>query len=292
MAKLKPKERWKRVLLERFLAFRLSGELRRLRVLGLKALGRRRLLTTLEYSRLPLGKDEPARYSDWRKECEEVGKRFGLAPWTVMMACLLRTYKPESDPFPMATSWPRMRVVTTVDDRVFLKHLFHHAVERGLPVLLEQGGHKTTIVFLQWSRSVSALPPSHRPQRNAAFTIELELPPDYPSEARQEMAKQSAELQQEILRCLGYYAPRRVRSSRLTDLAKTLKMDQRPLPRLGAYMIIDKLDDGDDDMTYDQQKRRTISSQRYKLKKRLVDPFETDRNVGHGSTAHDNNSDR
>jgi hypothetical protein len=280
MAKLKPDERWQRHLLERFEAFRLSDELLKLRAEGLRALGRTRLLTTEEYWKLPLGKGPLAYDSSWQKKCETIAERFGLAHWTVKMACLLEGYDPGKQPFPKGAQWPSVRIVTESTDEVFLKHLFHHALFFGIYVDLQQGGSRTAIVFPDscpvYGPLESSLPDSHRPPREKAFSVELSAPPGYPPEALEELARFAAQLSRELLRCLGYSAVKRLRVSKLLDEGRDLRLQESHLPKRELYEIVaKKWDEGT--VNEDEERRKLVKSRRHKLRKRLIKPFQNGR---------------
>lgn len=280
MAKLKPDERWQRHLLERFEAFRLSDELPKLRAEALHALGRTRLLTAEEYWKLPLAKGPLAYDSSWQKKCETIAERFGLAHWTVKMACLLEGYDPREQPFPIGAQWPSVRIVTESTDKVFLKHLFHHALCFGIYVDLQQGGSRTAIVFPDscpvYGLLESPLPDSHRPPREKAFRVELSAPPGYPPEALEELARSAAQLSRELLRRLGYSAAKRLRVSKLLDEARDLRLQESHLPKRELYEIVaEKWDEGT--VSEDEERRKLVKSRRHKLRKRLIKPFQNGR---------------
>lgn len=274
MVKLKPEERWNRMLLERFEAFRLSGELKRLRDKGLRALGRRRRLTSLEYWKLPLT-GGPLDYMAWDKECEKVAKHFGLAPWTVKMACLLRDYDPVKSPFPIGANWPSIRIITTHKDPIFLKQLFYHVRELGVPVYVQGSGHKTAPIFLDYEFIPSPLPDSHKPSIHDVFTVELEFPPIFPPEARQQIVKDTDDIKRELLKRLGYRVPKRLRTTNLISKASSLRLNKSRLAKRELYEIVAETSEYATDEE-DEQRRKTVKSRRHFLKQRLIKPYKAE----------------
>jgi hypothetical protein len=269
MAKLKPEERWNRLLLERFQAFRITGELKRLRAEGLKILGRKTLLTALEFKKLPV---REVSYLNWAGKCDVAAKRFGLAPWTVRMACLLEDYDPVNSYFPVGAQWPSIRVITVNTNSCFLRHLSYHAWSFGVRVYTERNGLKSGII------SSAPEPPDHplqapdRPTRDEAFTIELRFPPNYPPEAAQNLSREACEFGRELLRRLGYRAAQRLRATRLLAQTDALKVNEFPLHSGDTYNIIDKMWP-DEDLGRDQQRRKLVHSRRHGIRKRLTEPY-------------------
>lgn len=275
--KLKPEQRWYNLILERYQAFKLSGELERLRHQALKILRRRKLLSNLEYWKLPLTEGPLAYNSEWMRQCEKVAERFGLAPWTVKMACLLENYAPEKEPYPIGAQWPSLRVVTENTDEVFQRHLFYHALCFGAHVYLERGRTRTATIFLDscpvYGPLESPLTDSQRPPRDKAFRVEVNVPPVYPPEAAKQLAGFGVQLTRKILLRLGYPVPRRLRSTKLLPEAGKLRIGERPLSSGAAYEIIDELFP-DRDLSQDQKRRKLVKSRRAKLYERIVKPYE------------------
>lgn len=279
MAKLKPDERWQRHVLERFQAFRLSVELPKLRAEALRALGRTRLLTAEEYAKLPLTKGPLAYDSSWQKKCETIAQRFGLAHWTVKMACLLKGYDPRKLPFPIGAQWPTVRIVTENTDEVFLEHLFHHALCFGVYVDVQRGGSRTAVIFPDscpvYGPLESLLTDSHRPPKEQAFKVELSVPPGYPPEALAELARFAAHLSRELLRRLGYKAPKRLRTSPLIDIATELGVSKKRLTEEETIQIIDKLYP-EHEISQERRLLGLVKSRKHKVRKRLVKPYQPD----------------
>jgi hypothetical protein len=269
VAKLKPEERWNRLLLERYEAFRISGELQRLRTEGLKVLGRETLLAALDFNRLPV---REVAYLKWARKCDEAAKRFGLAPWTVRMACLLEDYDPAKTYFPVGAQWPSMKVITVNTNPSFLRHLSYHAWSFGVRVYTERDGLRNAIISSHSEPPDNPLRDSDRPKRDEAFTIELRFPPNYPPEAAQNLSREACEIGRELLRRLGYHIPQRLRATKLLAQANTLKVGRFPLCSGETYNVIDELwPEGK--LERDQQHRKLVHSRRHKLRKRLTEPY-------------------
>lgn len=271
MVKLKPEERWNGMLLERFKAFRISGELKRLRDKGLRALGKRRRLTSLEYWKLPLTGGSPD-YMAWDKECKKIAEHFGLAPWTVKMACLLRGYDPVKSPFPIGVNWPSIRIVTKHEDPIFLKQLFYHARELGVPAYVQESGHKTALIFLDYEFIPSTLPNLHKPSIHDVFTVELEFPPIFPPEARQQIGKNADDIKRELLERLGYKVPKRLRTTTLISKASRLRISKNRLAKRELYEIVANTSKYATEEE-DKQRRKKVKSRRHFLKQRLIKPY-------------------
>ncbi|MDP2949455.1 MAG: hypothetical protein Q8P22_07945 [Chloroflexota bacterium] len=275
MGKLSPGERWRRHVMERFVAFERSGELARLRAKGLAVLRRKKLLTGDEWNSTFEDRVRNPEYLRWHEECTVVGKRFGLAPWTVYMACLLEGYRPEEQLHVMEAEWPKVRIVTEVTDPLFLSTLAREAQGLGLYVVSKQGASETTHLFVSSQDASELQPPAVKPPMHAAFKVRVETPLEYPPEAARGLQQEASRLGKELLRRLGYSVPTRLRASSLVDMADVLKVGEAPLPRSGAYDIVDEVH-GEGELGQDQQRWRSVISRRHKLKKRLVEPYAKD----------------
>ena len=278
MAKLAPDERWQKHIAERTDALRISRDFKRLRREGLKLLGRRLLLTEQEW--LPAwkgvaGKDE---YLLWHQDCARVGERFGLAPWTVEMACLLKRYRPEKQPHVAEIMWPRIRVVTNSTNDLFLRHLCHHAYSLGSRVVRGEEFIGDAGLYLNPPLPAEELAPSNKPPMLSAFTMRVEWPPLYPPEAARQMAKEATDMERKLLKLLGYRVPKRIRSSPITGQARKYELDKiRPLPRGRIYDIVDKVyehEGGESSGPIDKRRHDIVKSKRNKLKKKLIDPYQ------------------
>ncbi len=276
MAKVSPEKRWRKHVIECFVALRQSGELDRLSKKGLTILGRKKRFTAEEWFKGFSKRASSPVYREWHDECEAIGKRFGLAPWTVVCTCLVSRYDPRKQPFVMEAQWPQIRIITENTNSLFLQWLSHEAQRLGLYVVQRQGSVETTFLYLD-SPPSSALPPSQRPPRDSAFYLRVETPPGYPPEAAQKLQSEGDRLTKELLGHLGYSIPKRLRSSRLVPMAEKLRVAGGPVTKREAEALgIAIIDDlyGDDDLTKDRKRLKLIASRRHKLRKRLIKPYE------------------
>ena len=278
MGKRLPEERWREHILERFTAFKASGFPRKLQATGLAILRRKKLLTGQEWQQSFHDRISSQKYLEWYVDCKQVGERFGLAPWTVQMACLLKDYKPEESPFVMEVYWPRVRVVTENANPIFLQWLSYEAQRLGLYVVQRQGSVETALLYLEPGPPIQLLT-SQKPPHDAAFYIRLEVPVGYPPEAREELNKQADQLARELLRRLGYPIHQRLRSSKLVSMADKLRVADEKLEDGDIYGIMDEIygkeeDLSDEDLSKDRQRRSTTKTQRHRVQKRLIKPYE------------------
>lgn len=273
MVKISPEERWRRHILERLASLRQSGELNRLRKKGLAILGRKKRFTPEGWFKSCNERVSRPEYVDWHDECETVGRRFGLAPWTVVCSCLVSKYDPRKQPFVIEAQWPRIRIVTENTNPLFLQWLSYEAHKLGLYTVGRQGSVETTVLNILPPCGV--LPPSLKPPRDNAFVLRIETPPGYPPEAAQKLQKKGERLAKELLRRLGYSIPQRLRGSTLVAMAAKLRVADNKLAVGEAYNIIDDLY-GENDITQDQKRRKLVASRRHKLRKRLIEQYKPD----------------
>ncbi len=169
MGKLAPEELWRRHTLERFEAFRQSGELKKLRNEGLAAIGRKKRFTTYEWATSPMSQRYlSTQYMEWHRKCETIGRRFGLATHTVVATCLISGYQTEKEPFVVEASWPRIRVVTEQTNQLFLAWLSYEAHQFGLYVIQRCGSAEVALVPPNFP-PLEVLPASEKPPRDFAF---------------------------------------------------------------------------------------------------------------------------
>jgi len=213
---------------------------------------------------------------DWHHKCESVAQRFGLAIWTVECACLISGYQPEKEPFPIEAHWPQIKVVTENVDDQFLARLAYEAQRRGLHIVVRQGSVETIYLFTSpiplFNLEPPTLPPSMPPLDNA-FHMRVELPIGYPSQATKRLNKAARQLERELLTSLGYSISQRLRVSRLISKVNGLRIAERQLPKRGLYEIVAKTSKWAS-ATEDERRRRTVKTQRHRLRKRLVKPYE------------------
>ncbi|MFC1904785.1 hypothetical protein ACFLXT_03365 [Chloroflexota bacterium] len=277
MSKLAPEDLWRRHTLERFEAFKQSGKLEELRKEGLAACGRKKRFTSLEWFKSPMRKRYSSpRYMEWYHKCEAVAQRFGLAPWTVVSACLISGYQPDKAGLVVESEWPQIRVITESTDDQFLARSAYEAQLRGLYAISRQGSVETTRLFLNPVPISYMEPPpipSSMPPPASAFHMRVETPVGYSPEAAKKLQKAANELGKDILTALGYSIPKRLRTSRLVSKADDLRIAENRLPRRGLYEIVaDTFDESS--VSEDEQRRKTVKTQRYRLRKRLIKPYE------------------
>lgn len=203
-----------------------------------------------------------------------VAQKFGLAVWTVVSACLISGYQPDKAGLVVESQWPQIRVITESTDTQFLARLAYEAQLRGLYVIARQGSVETTQLFLNPIPIINMEPPpipSSMPSMGNAFYMRVETPVGYPPQAAGKLHKAASQLEKDILIALGYSIPKRLRTSRMVSKADDLRIAEDQLPRRGLYEIVaDTFDESD--ITEDERRRRTVKTQRYRLRKRLVKP--------------------
>jgi hypothetical protein len=209
---------------------------------------------------------------DWREECRATGKIFGLAQWTIEMMCLLRNNRPEQSSLVAEVNWPKIEVVTEIEDTQFQQWLGYYAWMHDRKAIYKKGSVETIILWLdQRKPPLDDLPPSSLPPRHTAFWMRVETPPFFPPEARAQLEKDATELERELLRDLGYTnVPRRLRSSPLMKRASELEAETDRLPLRGLYRIAAETT-GDEYTEVDQDKQtvKTIKTRRHRVKKRF-----------------------
>ena len=123
MTKSSPYERWQENVFEGYDALRASPELLRLRRQGLRALGRKVMMSPNEWREIPIDFKLSPDYTAFREECRRVGADFGVNEWTVEMACLLRGYDARKAGLVVEARWPEVRVITGASDALFVDWL-------------------------------------------------------------------------------------------------------------------------------------------------------------------------
>ena len=103
--------------------------------------------------------------------------------------------------------------------------------------------------------------------------IRLEIPPNFPSEAAQQMQQHAAALQRELLKQLGYPVAQRIRISRWTKYAKQLMAGKKRLTEQESLEVIDELHPQHDD-SEDKQLLKLSRARKCKVRQRLVKPYE------------------
>jgi len=268
MAKSTPEERWKKYVYERIIALKLSGKINPLRIKGLAALHRVAPFTNEEWFKSFDQRAKSPEYLKWHEECETVANEYDLAPWVVTMICLLEEYKPETDLNYMRIErdWPRIRIVTSSTNPIFLRRLSYEAGKLGVIVVHQLSGTETTLLNLENYNPM--FDTTEKPDKKDMFTIDVKTPLGYPPEAASQLQKKASSLARELATRIGFKIPKRLRASSLVNMAEVLKADKGPLKTNQAYDIIDKTCP-DEDLSKDQQNRKRIASQRHRVRKRL-----------------------
>lgn len=276
MAKSAPEELWQKHIVERLKAFRLSSQFRNLRKEGLAACGRTKRFTALEWATSPMkNRYASPTYMDWYKKCGEIGKKYGLAQWTVVCVCLISDYRPESG-LVVESRYPVIRVVTEQTEPQFVKRLTYEAQLRGIHLIVRHGQTEFTQLLLDLvppgSFGPPPLPPS-MPPKTDAFYMRVETPVEYPISAAVRLQQATNKVGKDIMASLGYPISQRLRVSSLVSKADKLEINKRHLPNRGLYEIVSK--------TYkegtaaeDERRRKTVKTQRHRMRKRLVEPYE------------------
>ena len=272
MPKLTPDERWRRHVLERYTAFEMSGELVALRDEGLKILGRTSLYAGNEWHQDVQKRDKSLEYPKWCEKCENVGARFGLAPWTVQAACLIKGYYPDKL-IVIESDWPQIRVVTENTNKLFLSWLCFEAQNLGLYVIQQHGSSETTMILTNLKPPLEPLNDTSRPPRAVAFHMRVETPTGYPPEAGKELQRRATNLERELSRRLGYQSPKRLRSSELIATAKKLKANKSKLTESESLEVVESLYP-DHDISEERKLIKHSKSQKNQVRQRIVRPYQ------------------
>ena len=270
LVKRAPIERWREHILWGYEAFRASIDLSKLRQMGLRVLGRRRMLTDSEWWEAAKGPMTSQEYRAFQDECRTAGAQYGLAPWTVEMASLLRVYRPGKERFVVEARWPQAWVVTEATDPLFCSWLRYEARRLGLYVAHQYGSNDVRLIQVPFpERPAHPLTQDHRPPRAEAFYLRIETPPEYPSEAAAELARQLHQRGRALLRRLGYRVPQRMRRSIATPRVRKLRLGKA---RLDRHEVGDIAQDIYPEIAaVDPSLRRRVKSQRYRARKRVVE---------------------
>lgn len=265
-----PEERWRDHVKERLTALSLSGEVESLRATGLAILGRTKRYTPKEWAMTFHTRASSKEYREWQSECEAVGRRFGLAAWTIYLLCLVSGYDPEKVDFPIEVDWPNIKVVTDIDDPQFCARLAYEVQKKGLHLIQKTGLGDIPLVMIP---PVDPPPlPKEMPPASSAFRLRVETPVGYPPEAAGHLEQLKSQLERELLSALGYSIKKRLRTSTSVTKAKALKVGKEKLPKRGLYEIVsENYRSGSKEK--DKQRVKLIKVQRHRLKKRLSQPY-------------------
>lgn len=271
MAKTDP-ELWRKHVRERLAALKYSGELVELQKRGLAACGRKYRYTPKQWFKSFSKRSLSVEYRKWLIECDNIAEKYGLAQWTVVGLCLISGYNPEKQPFPIENKWPQIRVITEQKDPIFLEWLAYEAHLLGLYVVQRAGPSESSIIRLSNFQPSEPITKEHLPKQTSAFYIRTELPPGYPSEAAENLLKDARKLEKELLGHLGYKVQKRLRASKLVSKADKLRITESQLANRGLFEIVaDIYPEGS--QSKDNQRRKTIKTRRYRMRKRLVEPY-------------------
>ncbi|MFC2016516.1 hypothetical protein ACFLUF_02255 [Chloroflexota bacterium] len=274
MAKLTPRDRWLGYLKERIKVLKLSGKIEPLRVKGLAVLYRKKLYTNEEWWQSFSQRAKSPEYLKWYEECEALSRKVGLAPWIVVMMCLLEDYDPEKDMGFMVIErdWPRIRVITESTNSLFLRRLSYEARQLGLYAMQRVGGIETTLINIDDSAIDGTSGPNlilDESNGSDAFNIRVETPMGYPPEAAGQLQKEATQLAHQLTERMGFRIPKRLRTSKLVTMSEVLEVEKGTLPRGAIYDIVDKVYP-DGDLSKDQQRRKLTASRRHRARKRLL----------------------
>ncbi len=246
----------------------------RLRKSGLAACVRKNRYTPIQWFKSFSNRRLSREYREWLIECDNIAEKYGLAQWTVSGLCLISGYKPENQPFPIENKWPRMRVITEQKDPLFLEWLVYEAHLLGLYVIQRAGSSESTIIRVSNFEPSEPLTNEHLPKRTSAFYFRTELPPGYPTEAAEKLTKDTRKLEKELLGRLGYKVQERLRTSKLVDKADKLRITESQLANRGLFEIVADIYPKGNEST-DNQRRKTVKTQRNRMRKRLVAPYKS-----------------
>jgi hypothetical protein len=273
MGKTQPEDRWRSHILELFTAFKYSDDFETLRRKGLHSVGRRKLFTTEEWVHSFRERVSNPEFMKWVEECEGVGRKYGLTTWTIGMACLIKDYEPEKQPFIMEKDFPKISLVTDCTGKLFQQWLAYLAEQYGACLIIKQEAIESTYYYRDKDGGNKPPPQpltkEHWPSPQSAFWVRTEFPSGYPPEAAAELGQLAVQLGRKLMEDLGYQVAQRLRTSSAIAQAAILKAGEKgPLPIGGIYHIMDDIDEGAD-WALDQQRRSTTKSSRHRVKKRM-----------------------
>jgi hypothetical protein len=281
VGKRHPQERWRDRVLEGYASFKSSTDFEKLRQEGLRVLQRKRLLSEEELSGWVLEGERSAGYQMFVEHSRAVGARYGLAEWTVRRACLIRGYRPESDPFVLESRWPQVRIVIDADsDPLFRGWLIFEAWRLGLYVRMKHGSSESVVISVPFpAKPTDLLRPSQRPPVEAAFVVRVETPPMYPTEAAKAIQGEAQRAARELLSRLGYSVPKRLRKSATMMQVGKLRLGKPRLARRESGDIAEDIYGAEayrQDRTgsldsVDPKARRRVVGARSRLRRRLVE---------------------
>lgn len=257
---------------------RAAKDLARLRRQGLAALGQANLLSNDEWNASTDRMLTPE-YIAFKEGCRRLGERFGLATWTVEMMGLLKGFRPEESVFALEQDPPRVRLITRVDDLIFLGWLIYETWKLNnedgwslqVYVVQARGPSETTLIQAGIPRSPERrLNALELPSLDAAVRARVETPPMYPPEAAQQLQRAAASFVRELLRRLGYRVPARLRTiDRPAEIGR-LNLGKRRLHKGEAGNIADKIlgEEGFDSLKSDKP-HKAVRLARHRTRRKL-----------------------
>jgi len=270
LPKSRPEERWQHHVLELCQAFLASPEFRVLRREGLRSLGRRKLLTPQEWNESFSLRSQNEDFLTFVERCRMVGEGFGLAAWTVEMACLVQGYQPEPGAIQVEAKSASIRVITDTTNDLFLRWLLYEAHRLDIHVNIRKGNTELPVITVPFpAMPDQPLTKQLRPAPDRAFYIRVETPPLYPPEAAAELHRQAQQAARELLRRLGYRVRQRLRTTKAVAEAKKLRIAKKSLGHREAGDIAEDIY-GEGAGTNSKLRRR-VKDIRNKLRKRLKD---------------------
>lgn len=250
-------------------AFSHSADLKGLREKGLAILGRESLLDPDEWAHRSHGLMNSKDYRRFEAECRDVGQMYGLAPWTIEWASLMKGYDPEEQLHVLEAESPQVTVVTDAAQGLFLQWLLYEAGQMGVLVHRRFGSESMPLVVAaNPERPATELDESTRPPLTTAFRVVVEIPLGFPPEAARAISGRATNAQAELARRLGYSIPKRLRSSSTIAEASTLRVGEDTLSSGDVYDMVDELY-GDQDLQDDQRLRNRAKNRRHLARKRL-----------------------
>lgn len=105
--------------------------------------------------------------------------------------------------------------------------------------------------------------------------MRVTTPVNYPPHSARHLHDVANKMGKDLLRALGYSTPNRLRTSRLVSKADKLRISEERLPARGLFEIVAdtyKMDDAQED----ERRRRTVKTERHRVRKRLVEKYKPD----------------
>lgn len=196
-------------------------------------------------------------YRQFRDECRKAGMRYGLDWRTIREALFLPVEEVEIEPH-IRPEWYLEPAISYQDADTMSR--INESMTPG--------------TALRWVSE-----PPLESQEDLAdvataniFKIVVECPLDFPREGVLRMAREATKAARLLCKALGRPMKERIREEPTLADAKRLLLDKPLLSSGEVYDIIDEIYGEDSDLAKDQERRKRISSRRYKGKKHLSEP--------------------